>query len=114
MHRFRVGILFVSCGGVAGGRGSVVNCGWGSEQFGQKGAKRICPHLITSNHGMEFVGWVQHSVVKLSLAVGKLVVDVEIANLLAIGELRQVVVDAGNDRQQEAFGRFGERCPSPR
>ena len=60
----------------------------------------ICPDLICFHGGMEFVSCIHHSIAQHPFAVGQFVVDIQISNLLALRQLRQIAVDPLDDRSE--------------
>jgi hypothetical protein len=71
----------------------VLLCGW-TEQFGQQRLQRVRPDLIAFDRGMKLVTGVHHAIVKPSVAVRELTVDIQIPDPAAVCHIRQIRVNA--------------------
>src|SRR5215469_1433603 len=58
-----------------------------TEQFGEDRLQCIRPHLIALGRWMKFIIRIHHAIEELAVSVCQLVIDIQIADSFAIGEL---------------------------
>src|ERR1019366_4447943 len=88
------------CARIASSRWGVIHGSARTEQLREDRLQCICPNLIRLHGGMEPVLRIHHSVEQSPIAAGEFVVDVQIADLPAIGEPEHIGVDPVDDRHE--------------
>ena len=79
-------LVSIQCAGIARRRRSVILLCRRAKKLMKDGLQLICPYLIPLDRGMQLVS-IHHPFEKPAVAVCKPVIDVEIADFFAVGQL---------------------------